>query len=209
MVAKDRIVIFGAGGHGRVVLDILLESKQNVIGFIDDDKKKCGKDLHGFKVLGDFSCLKNKKYAKLALGIGDNKIRAGIFEKAKKMGLKIARTIHPKAVVAADVKIGEGVVIMPGAIVNTGVVLEDGVVVNTGATVDHDCCLKKFCQIWPGANLAGGVRVGGFSYVGTGAAIIQNINIGKNVIIGAGAVIIEDVPDKATVVGNPGRIINR
>lgn len=206
---KDKVIIFGAGGHGRVVLDILIESKANVLGFIDDDKAKIGQKIRGFSVLGDFSYLEKKNSVILALGIGNNVIREKIFKKAKNIGISLISAIHPKAVVSKDVKIGEGVVIMPGVVINSGAVLKDGVVVNTGASVDHDCYLGKFSQIWPGAHLAGNVKVGEFSYVGTGASVIQNINIDKNVMIGAGAVIISDIPNNVTVVGTPGKVIKK
>lgn len=206
---KNKVLIFGAGGHGKVALDILIESGADILGFIDDDKTKTGEKIRGFSVLGDFSYLEKKKSAALVLGIGNNVIREKIFNKAKNMDISITSAVHPKAIVSKDVKLGEGVLIMPGAVINTGSILEDGAVVNTGATVDHDCYLKRFCQIWPGAHLAGSVRVGEFSYVGTGASVIQNINIGENVMIGAGAVIIKDVLDNVTVVGNPGRVIKR
>lgn len=206
---KDKVLIFGAGGHGKVVLDILIESGAGVLGFIDEDKAKIGQEIRGFAVLGDFSYFENKKSVSVALGIGNNVIREKIFNKAKDMGIGVVSAVHPKAIVSKDVEIGEGVVIMPGAVINSGSILEDGVVVNTGASVDHDCYLERFCQIWPGAHLAGSVRVGEMAYIGTGASVIQNMNIGKNAIIGAGAVIISGVPDNVTVAGNPGRVIKQ
>ena len=203
---KDKIVIFGAGGHGKVVLDILSEMGADVIGFIDDDKRKKSTKISGVEVLGDLSTVKNRNL-KVALGIGDNIARCKVFKKAQALGLKMASAIHPKAVVSQDAQIKEAVVIMPGAVVNAGAILEDGAVVNTAATVDHDCRLERFCQVWPGAHLAGNVRVGEFSYVGTGASVIQNIRIGKNVMIGAGAVVVRDVPDDVTAVGVPARVL--
>jgi len=204
---RKKILIFGSGGHGKVLLDILLESGADIEGFLDDDLKKLGKEIRGFPVLGDMKYLEGKNSVKIALGIGNNRIRENIYQKAKNLKIDIVSAIHPKAIVSKDVKMGKGIVIMPGAVINPGVVIEDGVVVNTGATVDHDCYLERFCHIWPGAHLAGGVRVGEFSYVGTGAAVIQNITIGKNVIIGAGAVVISDIPDKVTAVGVPAKVI--
>lgn len=204
---KKKILIFGAGGHGRVILDILLSDNQEVFGFIDEEEKKKGLEIRSLKVWGDWNYLKKNENFKIALGIGDNEIRASIYERVKHMGFDVVTAIHPKAIVSKDVTIGEGVVIMPGAVINPGTVIETGVVVNTGATVDHDCYLRKFCQIWPGANLAGSVEVGEFSYVGTGAAVIKNIRIGRDVIVGAGAVVIKDIPDRIVVAGMPARKI--
>lgn len=204
---KKKIVIFGAGGHGKVVLDILLRSKLKVLGFLDDDTKKINKKVLGFKILGDCSYLTKNKSVSVALGIGSNVTREKIFKKVKNSGIDIISVIHPQAVIAEGVKIGEGVVIMPGVVIGPGVVLKDGVVINTSASVDHDCHLERFCQIWPGAHLAGSVDIGEFSYVGTGASVIQNIHIGKNVMVGSGAAVIRDIPDFVTCVGVPAKII--
>lgn len=209
MTKKSGVVIYGAGGHGRVVLDILLGDGIGVSGFLDDDTEKAGQEIRGFKVLGDWSYLKDADSVRVVLGIGNNIVREKIFRRAKDMRIEVLSAVHTKAVVSGDVRMGEGVVIMPGAVISPGAVLEDGVVVNTGATVDHDCYLGRFCQIWPGAHVAGTVRVGEFSYVGTGASVVPNINIGKHVMVGAGAVIISDVPDNVTIVGNPGRIVKK
>ncbi len=206
MSDKIKILIFGAGGHGKVVQDILLGSGKKVIGFLDDDRKKIGRKVNGLPVLGGWKYLRGKKIC-LALGIGNNKIREKVFYKAKKQGIKIISLIHPKAIVSRSVKIGEGVVIMPGAVVNAGTVIEDGVVINTASSVDHDCYLERFCQIWPGAHLAGSVRVGRLSYIGTGASVIQDINIGQGVMIGSSAAVVSDIPDNVTAVGVPARII--
>lgn len=206
MSNKKKILIFGAGGHGKVVLDILLESGVDVLGFLDDDKNKTGQRIRGFEVLGDFSYLEGKDNVAVVLGIGNNKIREKIYAASKKLGVSVIAAVHPKAIISKDVKIGEGVVVMAGAVVNPGTVLQDGVVVNTGASVDHDCCLENFCQIWPGAHLAGAVKVGKFSYIGTGASVVPGIKIGDNVTVGAGAVVISDIPDSVTVAGVPAKI---
>ena len=200
-------VIFGSGGHGKVVLDILLESGIDVTGFIDDDASKHGAVINGKKILGGWDYLKKNKGISVALGIGNNKVREDVFKKAKELGLEIINAIHPKAVVSKTVKLSSGIVIMAGAVVNTNTVIEDGVCVNTSASVDHDCRLKKFCHIWPGANLAGTVEVGEYSYVGTGASVIQNLKIGNNAMIGSGAAVISNIPDGATAVGVPAKVI--
>lgn len=206
-MAQDPILIFGGGGHGKVVLDILLENRENVLGFIDDDPKKVGEIINGFSVLGNLSYALQNKSAALVIAIGNNEIRKKIYEKAVQGGMKVAGATHPKSVISRSAKIGKGVVIMAGVVINSSAVIEDGVVVNTGATVDHDCHLKEFSHIWPGAHLAGTVNVGKFSYIGTGAAVIQNITIGDHVMIGAGSVVIADVPSNVTVVGVPAKTI--
>lgn len=206
-MSKNSVVIFGAGGHGKVVHDILKEAGVAVAGFIDEDTSKKGRNINGLKVLGGWSFLKANPSLGVALGIGNNKVREEIYLKIKGMGLKAVTAVHPKAVLSKSAKIGEGSVVMPGAVVNANASLEEGVVVNTGASVDHDCRLERFCQIWPGAHLAGTVKIGEFSYVGTGASVIQNITIGRDVMIGAGAAVVSDIPDSVTAVGVPARIL--
>lgn len=207
MKKQKEILIFGAGGHGKVILDILLESGNKVLGFLDDNQSRIGKKINGKAILGGRSVLAKMNNVAVALGVGDNKIRAEIYKFLKKSGVPVISAIHPKAVVSAFARIGEGAVLMPQAVVNSGTILEEGVVVNTSASVDHDCYLARFSQVWPGAHLAGIVCIGEYSYVGTGAAVIQNIHIGKNVIIGAGAAVIKDIPDSVTAVGIPAKII--
>lgn len=204
---SKKILIFGGGGHGKVILDILLSAKKEVLGFLDEDESKIGTEIRGFKILGGWKFLEKNREVAVALGIGNNEIRQSIYQKIKELRIEAAQAIHAKAIISLDTKIGEGVVIMPGAVVNSGTVIEDGAVVNTGATVDHDCFLKKFCQVWPGANLAGAIEVGELSYVGTGTSVIQNIKIGKNVMIGAGAAVVQDIPDNVVAAGVPARII--
>ncbi len=202
---KTRVAIFGAGGHGKVVLDILLESGVEVAGFLDDDPKKKGARVLGFPVLGGLDALKGEKGVAVALGVGSNAAREEIYGKAKRLGVEVVGAVHPKAAVSRFTKLGKGAVIMAGAAVNPGCELGDGVVVNTGATVDHDCRLGRFCQIWPGAHLAGSVSVGELAYVGTGAAVVPGIAIGASAIIGAGAAVVSDIPAGVTAVGVPAR----
>ena len=168
-----KVVIVGAGGHGQVILDILIEAGIEAVGFLDTDKNKAKKNINGLKVFSSWQQLRIRHKAVVAvLGIGDNKVRERVFWEAEGLGLEIISVTHPKAVISSNVKIGRGVVIMPGAIVNTGVTLKDGVIVNTAATVDHNCHLGSFCNIGPGAHLGGNVRVGSLSYVGIGAVVI-------------------------------------
>ncbi|MEA3493470.1 MAG: acetyltransferase [Candidatus Margulisiibacteriota bacterium] len=207
-MSKEKIYIYGSGGHGKVVLDILLESGREVAGFLDDNAERKGQKVGAFEIFGNLDQLTgNKDSTLIALGIGNNKIRERIYKKAKAKGIKVVSAIHPKAIVSRDVQVADGVTIMPGAIVNPGVVIDAGAVINTRASVDHDCQLGAFCQIWPGAVLAGTVRVGRLSYVGTGASVIQNINIGKEVMLGAGAVLLNDLADGVTAVGVPAKVI--
>jgi len=152
MTKPTKVIIWGAGGHGKVILDILAESKIPVLGFIDDDKKKVNQSINGCRILGNAAYLekiKNKRAVKIALGIGNNEIRKTIFQKATALGFQVISAVHPRAVVSRHARLGRGVVVMAGAVINPSAILEDGAVVNTGASVDHDCYLEAFCHIWP------------------------------------------------------------
>lgn len=203
---KKPVIIIGAGGHGKVALDILLASKIAVKGFVDDGKP-AGTRINGYPVLGPIASLKKGMVA--VLGIGDNGLRSDFYHRYHALGVLFEPAVHPRAVVSKFAHLEDGVVVMPGAVVNANAVLGTGVVINTGATVDHDCHLKSFCQIWPGAHLAGSVEVGELSYIGMGACVVQNKKIGDRAVIGAGAVVIADVPDDVTAVGVPARITQK
>ncbi len=204
---KKKIIIVGAGGHGKVVLDILLEAGRPVLGFVDDDPAKKGKKVLGYKVLGGVDVL--SKGMSAALGIGDNRARGRVYDALLARGVKVESAIHPKAAVSRFAKLGPGVAVVAGAAVNPDAVLAEGVVVNTGAGVDHDCRLEKFCQIWPGAHLAGNVQVGAYAYVGTGASVVPGRRIGAGAVVGAGAAVVRDVPDGTTAAGVPAESLER
>jgi sugar O-acyltransferase (sialic acid O-acetyltransferase NeuD family) len=205
------IVIIGAGGHGKVTLDILqYSSSVKVIGFIDDEDSH-DKVINGVPVLGDVAALprliQEKRIEGGIIALGNRKVRAALFEHLKEMGLKPVNAVHPRAVIAKTVRMGDGVMIAAGAIINTDSVIGDDVIINTGATIDHDNMIGDHVNIQPGGNLGGAVTVKAYTEVGIGATVIQNISIGEGSTIAAGAAIISDVPDNVTVVGVPGKII--
>jgi len=206
-MSQEAVLIFGAGGHGKVVLDILRSAAVEVVGFLDEDARKEGATIGGLRILGGWDYLERHPGSAVALGVGNNRIRARLYAELTEAGHGAVTAIHARATIGGQVQVGPGVVVMPGAVVNAGSILEAGCVVNTGATVDHDCRLAEFSQVWPGAHLAGAVTVGAGSYVGTGAAVIPNVTIGCNVMIGAGAAVVNDLPDDAVAVGVPARII--
>ncbi len=196
------IVVFGCGGHSKVVIDVLLEENKYQIKAVFDDNPNVV-ELYGFKVFlntnSDF--FKNKN---TIIAIGSNQIRKKI---ATTLNTNFVMTIHPSAVVSKFAKIGKGTQIMATAVVNPGVIIGDHCIINTGAIVEHDCMISSYVHISPNATLGGGVSVGGLTQIGIGASVLPGLQIGKNAQIGAGAVIIENVPDNAVVVGVPGRII--
>lgn len=199
-------IIIGAGAQGKVILDILEQNNYNIVGFIDEDKDKINSTVNNIKVLGNFEHLiKEKICENVIIAIGNNKIRAKVFEECKKNKLNIISAIHPSAIISKNTKIGQGVAIMPGAIINTNTVIEDNTIINTKASIDHDCIIKKHAQIQPGATLTGTITINELSTVGSGATILPNITVEENSFVGAGAVVTKDIPKNTIVIGIPAK----
>jgi sugar O-acyltransferase (sialic acid O-acetyltransferase NeuD family) len=197
-------VIFGCGGHGRVIADILRCANAQITGFLDD--RMLGGTVDGLAVIGDRTWLESTEFLiahELIIGIGDNRIRRALSEQVLTRGGKLCRAIHPTAVLARDVEIGTGSVVMAGAIINTGSRIGRFAVVNTGAIVDHDNIVADGVHISPGCKLAGGVECGADAFIGTGASIIPRVRIGERAVIAAGSVVIGNVPVDVLVAGCP------
>lgn len=193
------MILFGASGHSKVILDILISNGIKVDMVIDDHPKSN-------KILG-VSVIENdiKDFnQKAIISIGDNTIRKIL---SSKYPFNYQTAIHPDASISEFSKIGEGTVVMAQVVINPDVEIGKHCIINTGAIIEHDCKIGDYVHISPNAALAGNIKVGEGTHVGIGASVIQGIKIGKWAIVGAGTVVINDVPDFATVVGNPGRII--
>jgi len=204
------VVGIGAGGHTKVVLDIVrLMNAYHVVGLLDPG---CvGANVGNVPVLGGDELLP-RLYAERVVnafigvgGVGDNALRIRLFEKVQAVGFTFIKAIHPASVLASSVQLGQGVTIMAGAIINPDTRIGDNVIINTGAIVEHDCEIAAHTHISPGVVLCGGVRVGIGAHVGAGATVRQYVTIGDNALVGAGAVVVKDVPARTTVVGVPAR----
>ena len=198
-----KLVIIGAGGHGRVVADIARLTGYKQIVFLDDDIKN---SLSRGKV-EDF--LKYINDSEFFVAIGNNVIRKRIFEKLTDKSGIIVNLIHPSAVIAKDVILGKGIAVMAGSVINTGTEIGDGCIINTASSVDHDCKIDKFVHISVGAHLAGTVNVGERTFICAGATIINNIDISDNCVVGAGAVVIDSIKEKGVYSGIPARLIQQ
>jgi acetyltransferase EpsM len=198
---ENKITLFGASGHCKVIIDIL-QNCNTAIGVIIDDNPNV-KAILGKPVLL-WDQIDGRTLNNVIVTIGNNKIRKLI---VSRLNGTFSKAIHPRSVVSSHAKIGIGTVVMAGVIINPDVEIGKHCILNTAATIDHDCIISDFVHISPNVSLAGGVHIGEGTNIGIGAVIIQGIKIGKWVTIGAGAIIIKDVPDFAVVVGNPGKII--
>jgi len=207
-----RVVIIGAGGHGRVVREIVaLQAHLEVSAFYDDDQQKWGRVIDGTPVLGHTDCLREGKRPAdavvIAVGGTDNRPRAELFNEMAQLGYEMVSVVHPHSCVSESVTIGRGFVGMAGIIVNPGAEIGDDVCINTGASVDHDCRLGHHCSIFPNASVAGGVTIGPFACIGQNASVNQYLSIGAFSVVGAGAVVTKDLPDHVVAVGVPARVI--
>ena len=207
-----KCVIAGAGGHGRVVLDILINAAEHeVAGFVDSNPELAGRRMDGRPILGDLTSLARLRDEEGVRGavvaIGNNDVRREFAERVEQAGLKLINAIHPSANLAHNVTLGRNVVVAAGALVCAHCQIGDSVILNTGSIVDHESMIGTSAHICPGARLAGRVTVESGAFVGIGSTIIQNVRVGFDSIIGAGAVVIRDVPPMSTVVGVPAEEI--
>lgn len=204
---KDKLLIIGASGHGKVVADVAMKMKKwNYVAFLDDNpniKTSLGLDVIGSSqdlehYIDDFD---------IFVGVGDNYIRKNIYEKLEAVQATIPKLIHPSSVIGVDVKIDDGTVVMAGTVINSSTNIGKGCIVNTGATIDHDNNIADFVHISPGANLAGTVNIGKCSWIGVGSTVSNNVNIASECIVGAGGVVIKDIKEPGVYVGVPVRRI--
>jgi sugar O-acyltransferase (sialic acid O-acetyltransferase NeuD family) len=210
----QQVVILGAGGFAREVLDIFhalnsVEPAYEVLGFIDEDPRKKGQRLNGSPVLGGFDSLSSLDRSRIhaICGVGDTAGRRRFVEKAAPHGLQFCNVVHPDAVLTPFITLGTGVVITAGCILTNQITIGNHVHLNLDCTIGHDCVIDDFVTIAPGAHISGNVRIAAGCDIGTGTAIIQGIKVGEWSIIGAGSVVVEDIPPNVTVVGVPAKVI--
>lgn len=207
------IIGVGAGGHAKVVIEILrLAGAYEIVGLLDTNSSRWGTEVLGVRVLGDDSRLSelyDQGIHTAFIGLGTTKSsqqRTKLYGQVRNAGFEIAASIHPQALISSSAKIGHGPTIMAAAVINSSAVLGDNVIVNTGAIVEHDCVVANHVHVATGACLAGAVRVGEGTFIGSGAIVKHGISIGGNVVVGAGAVVVNDVPDNVVVIGVPARV---
>ena len=207
------ILIFGSSGHTRVVIDIVeKKSQHNIYGLIDVDKNS-EKELMGYKIVGTEKDLKEliskQNISGGIIGIGDNWLRKTVRDKILDNfpDFNFLSCIHPKALIANDVQIGKGTVIMPGAIVNSGSVVHEHCILNTKCSIDHDSEMGEFSSLAPGATVGGSVKIGSYSAISLGANVLQNVVIGEHSVIGAGSLVNKNIGDLSVNYGIPARFI--
>jgi sugar O-acyltransferase (sialic acid O-acetyltransferase NeuD family) len=207
-----KTIIIGAGGHARVIFEILsYDWNIKVVAFIDNrtptsDEKIMGIPVYGNHLVIPKMMVRNGVKAAI-IGVGKNDLRKTYFEGIKDIGVEMINAIHPTANIAQDVKIGRGVVIAANTGISTGVEIGDNVIVNTGAIVEHEDVLESHVHIASGTVIAGKVRVKEGAFIGAGCVVKEYVTIGRNAIVGAGSVVLEDIPDNTVAVGAPAKVI--
>ncbi len=205
---KNKLIIIGASGHGKVVADIAIKmNKWQSIVFLDDDESI--KTSMGLEVMGKTAdAFTYKEEADFFVAIGSNATREKIQEKLIREGLNVVSLIHPNAVIGTDVEIGVGTAFMAGVVINSSSRIGNGCIINTSSSLDHDNVIEDYVHISPGVNMAGTVIVGKGSWIGIGSVVSNNVNICSGCKVGAGAVVVKDITEPCTYVGVPVRKID-
>jgi sugar O-acyltransferase (sialic acid O-acetyltransferase NeuD family) len=209
---KVQCIIFGGGGHAKVVIDCLKAANSGLnCVILDQNRSLWDQQVEGIPVLGDESLLEKlvsqgARYFVVAVGsLGDSRIRRNLFENGVAHNLQPLTIIHPTAIRSPQATVGPGTVMMPGSIVNVGAEIGKNVIVNTGVIIEHDCRVGDHVHMATGAVLAGGVTVGHAAHIGCGATVRESVSIGDRAIVGAGSVVIKDVPADSVVTGVPAK----
>jgi len=210
-----KIVILGAGGHGREALDTIRAAlaaaaePDEVLGFLDDQEvslETIGR--LGLPYLGPVVALKDLD-ARFVIGIGLPRTRRRVDELAMSWEKATRSIVHPSATIGTDVVVGEGALIAAGARVSTHCWIGRQVYIGPNVTVGHDCVLENYATLLPGANVSGNVRLGAETLIGAGATIRQGVAIGDAATVGMGAAVLNDVDAASVVVGVPARVQRR
>jgi len=201
------LVVFGCGGHGKVVADAAKAAGYRVLGFVDHDARRLGSSVFGLTVLatgvdGALDVCRAER-AELVVAVGDNRNRAKIFAELVARQAPLTTVVHPRSVIAESAQIGTGTVVFAGVVVNPDAVIGANVILNTGTTVDHDNWLGDHAHLSPGVHLGGCVRVGAGTHLGVGVSVRNNITIGSWSVVGVGAAVVKHLPDHVVAYGTP------
>jgi sugar O-acyltransferase (sialic acid O-acetyltransferase NeuD family) len=202
----DRIVVFGAGGHAKVVIEaILARTPDREIVILDDAAENDAPPIFGIAVSGGRDRLDSLRGTPVVPAIGRNDARERLMQWLQEQGQLIETVLHPRAFVADSVKIGAGAFVSAAAIIIASAQIGAGAIINTAASVDHDCIIGQSAHIAPGVHLCGNVRIGARALVGVGTSICPGVSVCDDVVVGAGSVVIRDIAEAGTDAGNPVR----
>jgi sugar O-acyltransferase (sialic acid O-acetyltransferase NeuD family) len=209
---KQSLIILGASGTGRDVVDIISDINSNssqfkILGFLDD--KLVGTEVMGLSVLGKFSMISQFTGCLFvnALGSPSNfRQRPEIIQQLNIPSDRFANIVHPSVVQMNTAKIGGGCILYPNVVLMSKVILGNHITVLGNTTINHDCTIGSYSIITSGVQISGNVKIDDCCYIGTGSSIIQNAHIGENTLVGMGSVVLTSIEANSKVYGNPVRI---
>ena len=207
------VIIFGASGHAKVVIDIIEKSNEYSILGLLDTYRSVGDSIFGYKILGDIGVLpkivEEFPHCSIFVAVGDNWIRSLIVKKIVHVSpdINFISIIHPNAQIGKGVKIGKGTAIMPGVIIDSDSSIGDFCIVNTGSIICHESRLNNFSSLAPNVTLGGNVEIGLFSAISISVSVIHGIKIGQHSVIGASSLVMEDCSDLQVIYGSPAKMI--
>ena len=206
----SRLIIIGAGGHGKVIADTAQTMNRfHTIVFLDDFKQ--GSRICDLSVVGGFDVLEAvfEPGDSAAIAFGNNQKRMRYMDIARKIGYGLPILIHPRAVVSKHAQVDEGSVVFANAVIHADSWVQQGAIINTGAIIEHDNQIGRIAHISPGACLAGNTKIGQCSWIGIGSCIIQNITVGESCILAAGSTLLKNMPDYTMFAGSPAEYKKR
>lgn len=192
---KQRIAVFGAGGHGKVVVDAIQRNAALDLVCVVDDKPTAGATVLGRPVAGGREALlaRRGEIDGVIVAIGDNRARLEVARWIVSQGMLLQSVVHPAAVVAPSATVGAGALVMPGAVVNAEARIGANAIINSGAVVEHDCEVEETVHVAPGAVLCGGARIGAGALIGAGAVVLPGVRVGAWLLLKAGTVAARDM----------------
>lgn len=203
----QKLIVVGAGGHARSVVDIALQNDEfELVGCIDPGNG----DVLGIPVIGndsDLPALRKKGIQNIFIAVGSNSRRNALFKEALRIGFEPVNIISRHSVISPRVRLGIGICVMAGAVVNVNVVIGDNSIINTRCSIDHDCKIGMSSHIAPGVTVSGTVVIGEGVHIGTGTSVIDGITIGDWSYIGGGAVVVKNLPSGIISYGIPARVV--
>jgi len=214
MMTQKKVVLWGASHHALVIADIIRsQGEYELAGFLDDiNLARRGEIFCGAVVLGgreQLELLKARDITHIMMAFGNNRARLALAEIASAQGYHLATALHPRAVIAADARIGAGTAVMGGAVINPSATVGENAIINTGAIVDHGCNVHDGALVNARSLLAGNVIVGKAATIEIGAIVSANLRIGADAVVGAGSVVLKDIPEGVLAYGNPAKVIRK
>ena len=204
----DKLVLLGAGGHCKSVIDAVeAMGKYDISGILAPESGM----LLGYPILGNDDVLinaLNQGVANLFIAIGASDIREKLHKKAESIGFSFPNIIDPSAAVSQHLRLGRGIFIGKNAVVNSGCIIKDFAIINSGAVIEHECVVDTFAHVAPGAILCGKVKIGTHTHIGAGAVVRENISVGMHTLIGCASAVVKDIPEHVKAYGNPCKVLS-